>query len=1248
MKQTKKLSRKVISYVLALVMVLSTMTGIVPGMSMTAYAEGTAVDLSTLTGNYTATDGDVLSGTASGKTVTIPAGATVTLNGVNISSGSITCSGNATIILMGSNSVTATDYNAAIKIGGSGTTLTITGSGSLTAKGGKSAAGIGTDRNGSGGNIVINGGTVTATGGNFGAGIGTGLSLSGGTSNTCGAITIGTGVTMVTATKGSNAPNSIGNGKAEYGGTQTCGTITIGGTIYWDGSAYQNGGDTYLATSPLIITHTHSFTYTASGATITATCSEDCDITTGLTLTISAPTGDLTADGTKTFPATLSTDYNTTAFPEGSISEISYAKDGDSTFTGTPTEAGTYTASVTVGEGQGAATASVSYTVNAATQDLADAKTTAKNDLDTLLGEKTEADYDADDWTTLTQAIADGKTAIDNATTTEAVTTAKNNAVDAVNAVKTKAQKALDNAKTSAKADLDTLLGTKTESDYDEADWTTLTQAITDGKTAIDNATTTEAVTTAKNNAVEAVNAVKTKAQKALDNAKTSAKADLDTLLGTKTESDYDEADWTTLTQAITDGKTAIDNATTIEAVTTAKNNAVDAVNAVKTKAQKALDNAKTSAKADLDTLLGTKTESDYDEADWTTLTQAITDGKTAIDNATTTEAVTTAKNNAVETVNAVKTKAQKALDNAKTSAVNTVNAVNANDYIAADQQTVTDAKTTALAAIEAATTEEEVTTALNNFNNAIASCTTQVVADQIAQVMSEVSAKTGSDMTYTGNPIQLINTPTTALPAGYTMKYAVTTENVKPTDEKLYTTEIPTKTEVGTYYVWYKVVGDANHNSTESNSVEAKINPVDKTDLNTAIEEAEAYYESIKDDDVYAQVAEALKKAIDEAKKYTNDNVAEKEVKEAIDTIKVAKVDAEEGKKEADDTVVANEVADAINALPASNKVATTDKAAIEAARKAYDALTADQKKKVPADVLKKLTDAENALKTAQKDAADKTAADKAIEAISKLPASDKVATTDKAAIEAARKAYDALTADQKKKVPADVLKKLTDAEKALKTAEANDKAAKELAAAKEEAQAAMNEQVTVTQKGKKFTVKWKKSSSADGYYVYASYCGKKATKPVKTIKKNTTTKTTITKINGKKVNQKKNFHVYVVPYKVIDGKKVTLGKSTVAHLVGSKNTKYSNVKKLTLTKKKYTVKVGKTAKIKAKVTLVNKNKKHIPKSHGAKFRYKSSDTSIATVDKNGKIKGIKKGTCTIYVYSINGLMKKAKVTIK
>ena len=268
--------------------------------------------------------------------VTIPDGKTVVLSGVNISGGSITCDGSVTMILMGANTVTATDNNAAIKIGGPGTTLTITGSGSLTAQGGVEAAGIGTDRieddELSFGNIVINGGTVTATGGKEGAGIGTGLAdgkfnntsitcgditinggtvtaigglygagigtgptmsdggsasitcgditINGGTvtatgggygpgigtgvflkygyetaSNRCGNITIGAGVTSVTATKGgSYCPNSIGKGYAS-GGTQNFGTITIGGTIYWDGSAYQNGGNPYLVNN---ITYTPS------------------------------------------------------------------------------------------------------------------------------------------------------------------------------------------------------------------------------------------------------------------------------------------------------------------------------------------------------------------------------------------------------------------------------------------------------------------------------------------------------------------------------------------------------------------------------------------------------------------------------------------------------------------------------------------------------------------------------------------------------------------------------------------------------------------------------------------------------------------------------------------------------------------------------------------------------------------------------------------------------------------------------
>ena len=65
--------------------------------------------------------------------------------------------------------------------------------------------------------------------------------------SSCGTITITNGVTRVTATKGGeNAPYSIGAGK-----DGTCGTVTIGGTVYWQDNAAVNDGARYLATNPL-------------------------------------------------------------------------------------------------------------------------------------------------------------------------------------------------------------------------------------------------------------------------------------------------------------------------------------------------------------------------------------------------------------------------------------------------------------------------------------------------------------------------------------------------------------------------------------------------------------------------------------------------------------------------------------------------------------------------------------------------------------------------------------------------------------------------------------------------------------------------------------------------------------------------------------------------------------------------------------------------------------------------------------
>ena len=96
----------------------------------------------------------------------------------------------------------------------------------------------------------------------------------------------------------------------------------------------------------------------------------------------------------------------------------------------------------------------------------------------------------------------------------------------------------------------------------------------------------------------------------------------------------------------------------------------------------------------------------------------------------------------------------------------------------------------------------------------------TKEVTVTINKAAPTVTAPTAKTLTYNGSAQQLVNAGSAT---GGTMWYAVTTENTAPADN-LYTTDIPTKTEAGTYYVWYKVVGDGNYNDTTAICVTATI----------------------------------------------------------------------------------------------------------------------------------------------------------------------------------------------------------------------------------------------------------------------------------------------------------------------------------------------------------------------------------------------------------------------------------------
>lgn len=131
-----------------------------------------------------------------------------------------------------------------------------------------------------------------------------------------------------------------------------------------------NGYQCY--SEPFTVTqHQHSWTYSASGATITAKCTaEGCYLTDGNggSVTIKAP-AELTYSGEgKPATVTASSDWQGPAASEITISYIKTGKYGPENLENDalPTNAGEYTASITVGEGNKAATASVKYTIQKA------------------------------------------------------------------------------------------------------------------------------------------------------------------------------------------------------------------------------------------------------------------------------------------------------------------------------------------------------------------------------------------------------------------------------------------------------------------------------------------------------------------------------------------------------------------------------------------------------------------------------------------------------------------------------------------------------------------------------------------------------------------------------------------------------------------------------------------------------------------------------------------------------------------
>ena len=705
-------------------------------------------------------------------TLLLPDGETLTLNkGIGLAEGAtLTVQGGGTM------NVNGTDSSTASTVAGTGT-LVLTG-GTLTAKGGDGQSLSNPDPETKGnaggvainGAVIVNGGILTATGGDGGSiNASTLPRCNGGAGGAAisGAVTINSGTLAATG----------GNG----------GSITI--TSYGDDNRGGAGG---AAIGGAV---------TINGGTLTATKGDNG------TLNIRSGSPNYAGTGSAGYAGTLTLGANVKLY-EGTDNTGTVLDDNDSdsrVYSGEKkANMYAYGSDVVAGhdeESNPEETATIieaekqtdgswqftmpdySVTINIKYEEGADK--TALNDAITAAKKLYDSIKDNDDYTDIANTL---KTAIDTAQQVADSDEADQDNIDA-------AATAIITAKTNAVIGMiDKLPATVTAEDKEKI------EAVRSAYNSLSDSEKTSVTNSSK--LTEAETALKTAIKDKLDTAIDEAEAYHESI------KDSNPEDAAALLEAINAAK-AVKEKT--DATQTEMENAITALAGAKETAEKAVKvNELGTAIDDADEYYNSIKEKDPDAA--TMLLKAINAAKEVKSNADATK-------EEIENITA-------ALADAKVVAetVVAINALPTFNNVTADNKADIEAARTAYNAL---TTEQK---------NGVSAETLKKLTDAedklvILQTMSEVSAKTGSDVVYTGNPIQLINTPKTKLPAGYKMVYAVTAENKAPTDEKLYTTDIPTETDAGTYYVWYKVVGDENHNDVEPACVKVTIAEEKKQD---------------------------------------------------------------------------------------------------------------------------------------------------------------------------------------------------------------------------------------------------------------------------------------------------------------------------------------------------------------------------------------------------------------------------------
>ena len=278
----------------------------------------------------------------------------------------------------------------------------------------------------------------------------------------------------------------------------------------------------------------------------------------------------------------------------------------------------------------------------------------------------------------------------------------------------------IENLRASSKTDLETY---KNEADYRPEQWTTLTAVVTSAKTQIDEATSVTAIILVTREAKAQIDDIKTDAM--LDAEEAVVQAAKEELAAYKNEADYRAKEWAQIQEILAIAGEKLDASIGYEeeiaAIVAETKTLLDEVK-VKDVAEKD-DAVVNAAKADL---VAYKSQSAYYDAQWTEIEEIIAEASARIDEAIGDEeaiaAIVTEAKAAMDEVLVMEAYDEyvfnQALENSKGEVESYYNSLDFDSYTDDALSTIAEYVATAMAAIDAAETVEEMQSIVDEFKS--------------------------------------------------------------------------------------------------------------------------------------------------------------------------------------------------------------------------------------------------------------------------------------------------------------------------------------------------------------------------------------------------------------------------------------------------------------------------------------------------------------------------------------------------